>query len=30
MRRILPFAIGCVCLAQAPTPVLSFNKVQGD
>lgn len=30
MRRILPFAIGCVCLAQAPTPVLSFNKVHHD
>jgi hypothetical protein len=30
MRRIVPFAICCVCLAQAPKPVLSFNKLHHD
>ena len=30
MRRILPFALGCACLAQAPTPVISFNKLHHD
>lgn len=30
MRRILPFAIGCICLAQVPTPVLTFNKTHHD
>lgn len=27
MRRVLPFVLCCVCVAQAPKPVLTFEKV---
>lgn len=30
MRSILPFLVCCICVAQAPKPVLSFDKVHHD
>ena len=30
MRRMLPFVLCCVCVAQAPKPVLTFDKLHFD